>query len=95
MKLIVGQVEQYQDHDSGTMLQRVPYQIVDDNGAQLMERHQSFPLEATQEEITAALQRALEVYREAVERHEGAKQLQAGLDNAAQVGAAITGLEIQ
>jgi hypothetical protein len=94
MRLIVGKVEQYQDHDSGQTLQRVPYTIVDDEGVLLMERHQSFPLAATAEEITATLQSALAVYKDAVERHEGAKELQAGLDNASQVGEVITGLEI-
>jgi hypothetical protein len=95
MKLIVGKVEQYQDFDSGQSLQRVPYQIVDDAGVQLMERHQSFPLTATTDEIKIALESALAVYKDAVERHEGAKELQSGLDNASQVGEAITGLEIQ
>ncbi len=94
MRLIIIKAEQYHDHESDQPLQSVHYEIVDENGEQLMERVQSYPLSAGSEEIKADLARALEVYKDAVARHEGAKALQAGINNASQVGEEITGLEI-
>lgn len=94
MKLIVGKVEQYQDYDSDQTLLRVPFQIVDDEGVQLMERHQSFPLTASQEEITEVLNRSLAVFKENTERYEAIKEHQANLDAASQVADVISGLEI-
>ncbi|MEK7992896.1 MAG: hypothetical protein AAB403_03730 [Planctomycetota bacterium] len=94
MKLIVGTVDQYLDIDSGQTLLRVPYQIVDENGVQLTERIQSFPLGATLSEVETALQQALQVYRDDVVRYEEAQVFQAQLDSASQVGEDISGLEI-
>lgn len=94
MKIQVGDATQYQDIDQGVTLLAVPYSILDDNDVLLQERVQSFPLTATTEEITDFLNRALQVYKDNVARHEETKTLQEGLDNATSVAATISNITI-
>lgn len=94
MKIQAGTAEQYQDIDQGVTLLAVPYTITDDTDTVVQERVQSFPLEATAEDITAFLTQSLQVYKDKVATHEEAKVLQAGLDNAGAVAAAISGITI-
>ncbi len=102
ISLKVGKIEQYPDFDSGQTLQRVPYEIIETSIVDgepeekvLMERHQSFPLTATKDDIIEVLTRSLTVYKENVARYEASKERQANLDHAAQIGEELTGLEIQ
>lgn len=95
MKLNIGTAFQYLDLDSNKTLLEVPYQIVDDAGAILKEVRQSFPLEATQEEITASLTNALAVFKDEAAKSEQSIARQAALDNATKVAGTISGLSIQ
>lgn len=105
--LKVGTVEQYLDIDSDTTMQRVPYEILETKEPDedtpegeepepevVQTRIQAFPLDATAEEITDALKGALEVFKSEAARAEASKAAQAALDEASQVGEAITGVEI-
>lgn len=94
MKIQAGTAEQYQDIDQGVTLLAVPYTITDDTDTVVQERVQSFPLEATADDIKAFLTQSLQVYKDKVATHEEAKVLQAGLDNAGEVAAAISGITI-
>lgn len=95
MKIQVGEANQYQDIDAGVTLLAVPFTIQDDDGTVLSERVQSFPLDATEADITDFLNRALQVYQDNVARHAEAQVLQAGLDNSAEVAAAISNITIE
>lgn len=94
MKIQVGTAQQYQDIDAGVTLLAVPFQILDDADVVVQDRVQSFPLDATQEDITELLNRSLQVYKDNVATHEAAKVLQAGMDNADAVASQISGLTI-
>lgn len=94
MKIQVGTAAQYQDIDAGATLLAVPYEIIGDDESVLQERIQSFPLETTQDDITAFLNRSLQVYKDKVATHESAKALQIGLDNSSEVAAEISGITI-
>jgi hypothetical protein len=92
MKIQVGQAEQYQDIGAEQTYLNVPFQILDDDGTVLQDRNQSFPLNATEDEIKEFLARSLQVYQDNVARYEASKALQEGMDNATQVAQAISGL---
>lgn len=94
MKVKIGQVEISVDPNSGVQFQRVPFEVCDDAGGVLMSRIQSFPLSASSAEIRADLVRAANVYRQDVERYEGTKELQAGIENASVVAEEISGGEL-
>jgi hypothetical protein len=93
MEIKVATVTQYQDVDSNTTLQAVPWSIVEGE-TELQSGTQSFPLEATADEIRAFLSQALQTYKDDAARHEETKAFQDSLDNATTVGAEISNTKI-
>lgn len=94
LKITAGDIIQYSDIDAGVVLQCVPWSITDDEDAILLDGKQSFPLEASSDEIRDFLTRRLAVYKDDVAISDGARDLQAGLDNAASVADEVSGTEI-
>lgn len=102
MKIIAGTVTTERDIAAESDFLNVPWQIVDTieetdtTTAEviLLEGVQAFPLMTTADEVATFLSKKLTTYKENVALHEGAKELQAGLDNSAQVAGEISNLEV-
>lgn len=100
MKITTGAVTQDRDIAAESDFMNVPWQIVDavegsDEVVTLLEGAQAFPLSATQEEITDFLKNKLVAYQDNVALHEGAKELQAGIDNATEVSGQTSNITIE
>lgn len=94
MKITTGTAYTERDIAAEQEFLAVPWSILDDTDTMLLEGVQAFPLLATSEEVNDFLNRKLATYKENVALHEGAKELQAGLDNAGEVAATISNLEV-
>lgn len=94
MKITAGTIANYNDTESNTVLQSLPWSITDDEGALLLEGNQSFPLDASTDDLRAFLSKRLATYQSDVATYDSAQALQAGLDNAANVASEINGLAI-
>lgn len=100
MKITTGIVTQERDIAADADFMNVPWQIVEaiensDDVHVLIEGAQAFPLSATQDEITDFLRKKLETYQENVAIYEGAKELQADMDNATEVSSQISNITIE
>lgn len=86
----------YQDRDVAAQQDflAVPWEIQNDDGTMALEGVQAFPLATTPEEVQDFLSRKLTSYKENLGLHEGAKEIQAGIDNAQQVITQITGITV-
>ncbi len=93
--LKVGQVETYDDIEQKETRLRVPFSIVDETGAVIAERIESFSVGVTQAHVEAVLKRHLDVYTEDHERFEAGKARQEDLDTAQQLAGEISGKIIQ
>jgi hypothetical protein len=94
MKIQAGQVTQYNNPDDGTLLLAVPWSITNDDGSMLLDGTQSFPFDATGDDIKAFLSQRLTVYKQDVELSEQAAKHQAEIDRANAVAQEISGLVI-
>lgn len=103
MKITVGTVEQHRDIAADADFLNVPWQITEQQEAteeqpageiMLLEGAQAFPLTTTKEEVQDFLSRKLATFKENTALHEGAKELQAAMENGDKVAAEISGLEV-
>lgn len=98
MKITAGQVTQERDIAADADFLNVPWQVEetqeDGTNKILLEGAQAFPLTASVEEVGEFLKRKMATYKENLALHEGAKELQAAIDNGNVVASQITGLEI-
>jgi hypothetical protein len=95
MKITTGIVTQDRDIAADTDFMSVPWQIVDDEMNVLLEGNQGFPLSTTEDEVRNFLQAKLMTYQANVVLHEGAKELQAGIDNATEVSGNISNISVE
>jgi hypothetical protein len=93
--LKVGQAENYQDIEANETRLRVPFTIVDETGAMVTERIDSFPITATQAEVEETLKRHLDVYTADHERYEASKAHQEALDQSQTLAEKISNKVIQ
>lgn len=94
MKIIAGKVTTERDIVAEKDFLNVPWTIVEDDGTLVHEGNQAFDLTASAQEVGDFLTRKLATYKENLAIHEGAKELQAALDNGQEVAGQITNLEI-
>jgi hypothetical protein len=92
--LKVGTVETYQDIEQNETRLRVPFQILDGEGALQTELAESFSLGTGEEEIKETLARHLAVFSEDFDRHEAGKAHQEALDQSQEVAGSISGLTL-
>lgn len=103
MKITTGTAAQDMDIAAGVPFLQVPWQITETQEATadqpagevvLLEGVQAFPLSVSEQEIKDFLARKLQTYQENVALHEGAKELQAGINNATEVAAQVTNISL-
>ena len=94
MKITSGQITQFQDIDSGTTVQNVPWQVTNDEDVVVHEGNQVFPLIASADEIRDFLTRVLVVYQEDLARFTAGQEGQAALENAEAVAGEISNISI-
>lgn len=99
MKIITGEVTQDRDIAAEADFMQVPWKIVEPveggEDSVLTEGVQGFPLTATEDEVRNFLQAKLMTYQENLALHEGAKELQAGIDNATEVASKISNITVE
>jgi hypothetical protein len=93
--LKVGIAETYQDIEQRETRLRVPFSIVDEAGAVVTERNESFPITATLTEVEETLKRHLDVYAADHERFEAGKAHQEALDQSQSLAGEISNKTIQ
>lgn len=95
MKIVTGQATQERDIAADTTFLAVPWRIVDDSDTLALEGIQAFPLEASEEEITAFLNKKLATYKENDAIYQASKEFQAKSDNAQVISDQVSNITIE
>jgi hypothetical protein len=94
LTLKTGQAEQYSDPVTAEPRIAVPFELLDEAGNAVHAMRESFPADASIDEVREVLQRHLTVYQDDAARHAEASALQAKLDAGAETVSQISNLTL-